>query len=178
MGLGGAQVGHQLVEVLLQGTHGVRGQLCFPAMLLCLSSSFPPQAGREQTLRAPYGSRKGISCSILAGDIPTWGRVRASCQGGTLSPWQRGLGWHTGQMALAGCAVLQEFAVPNASQVFVGEVLLQGRARDTGLSKFLVQSSVLSTLQFQCWCPHWLQTDNVRICRISLHLHSASPLWL
>lgn len=154
------------------GAEGLRGQLCFPTTLLFLSSPFPPQAGREQTLRAPYGMRKGqFPPAVLPEDTPS---PRAGSVPGW-EPWQRALGWQTGQMALAGFAVPQRFAVPDASQVFVGKALLQRRAKDTGLSIFLVQSSVLSALQFQCWCPHCLQAEDVRICRSSLHLHSASP---
>lgn len=104
---------------------------------------------------SPLGHGKGgISFCYAGSGIPTWGRISLvpTWVGGY--PMAERTGLAVRQVAPAGFAVPQKFAVLDASQIFVGKVLLQGRARDTGLRIFLVQSSVLSTLQFQCWCPH------------------------
>lgn len=104
---------------------------------------------------SPLGHGKGgISFCYAGSGIPTWGRISLvpTWVGGY--PMAERTGLAVRQVAPAGFAVPQKFAVLDAPQIFVGKVLLQGRARDTGLRIFLVQSSVLSTLQFQCWCPH------------------------
>lgn len=148
VGLSGAQVGHQLVEIFLWGR--MRGEVT--TLLL------------YTTLR-----EKGEtpSCSLhspASRTAPAPGRTMISCQSRS-----NGSGTGLADMPNGTCSFCCAREEPAASQVSVGKVLVRGAARSTELSSFLVHSSAgahhpaLSTLEVQCWHPHWLQTSSHQV---------------